>query len=133
MLRVYREMQNIEYFDWFYFICIDISNLRFICVEFVEESIGSGGFYKEFKVKIDYKGLKIVYLNVRGIFNKIGEIRLLFLDSKLDVLVIIEIYLKGDINLSEIFVDGYKIVRCDRMYKSCGGCMIYYLNNFSCY
>lgn len=61
-------------------------------------------------------------MNVRGIFNKIGEIWLLFLDSNLDVLVMIEIYLKGDINLSEIFVYGYKIVRFYRMYKSCGRC-----------
>ena len=126
-------MQNTEHFDWSYPICTDISNLRSTRVEFAEESTGSGGLYKELKAKIDYKGLKIAHLNVRGILNKIGEIRLLLLDSKLDVLAITETHLKGDINSSEISVDGYKIARCDRMHKSCGGCMIYYSNNLSCY
>lgn len=46
----------------------------------------SGSLYKELKAKIDYKVVKIAHLNVRGILNKIGEIRLLLLDSKLDVL-----------------------------------------------
>lgn len=46
----------------------------------------SGSLYKELEAKIDYKVVKIAHLNVRGILNKIGEIRLLLLDSKLDVL-----------------------------------------------
>ena len=126
-------MQNTEHFDWSCPICTDVSNLRPTRVEFAEESPSSGGLYKELKAKTDYKGLKIAHLNVRGILNKIGERRLPLLDSKLDVLAITETHSKGDINSSEISVDGYKIARFDRMYKSCGGCMIYYSNNLSCY
>ena len=118
--RAYREMQNTEHFDWSCPICTDVSNLRPTSVEFAEESPSSGGLYKELKAKTDYKGLKIAHLNVRGILNKIGERGLLLLDSKLDVLAITETHLKGDINSSEISVDGYKIARFDRMHKSCG-------------
>lgn len=82
----------------------------------------SGSLYKELKAKIDYKVVKIAHLNVRGILNKIGEIRLLLLDSKLDVLAMTETHLKGDINSSEISVHGYKIARLYRTHKSCGRC-----------
>ena len=104
-------------------------------MEFAEESTdtSSGSLCKDLKAKIDYKGLKIAHLNVRGILNKITEIRLLFLDTKLNVLAITESHLKGDINSSEISVDGFKIARFERMHKICGGCMICYSNNLSCY
>lgn len=58
---------------------------------------------------------------------------MLLLESKLDVLAITETHLNGDINSSEISVDSYKIARLDRTHKSCGGCIIYYSNNLSCY
>ena len=73
---------------------------RLTNVELAEESTdtSTGSLYKELKARIDYKGLKIAHLNVREILNKIGEIRLLLLESKLDVLAITETHLKGDIN-----------------------------------
>lgn len=72
----------------------------------MEESTdtSSGSLYKELKAKTDYKDLKVAHLNVRGVF----KIRLLLLDSNLDVLAITEAHLQCDINSSEISVDGYK-------------------------
>ena len=95
----------------------------------------SGRIHDDLKVKIttDHKGLKIAHLNVRGIIGKINEVRLLLLDSRLDVLAITETHLRGDINSSEISVDGYKIARLDRTYKSGGGCVIFFSNNLCCY
>ena len=127
-------MQNTEHFNCFYPFCTD-KNSRLTNVELVEESTdtSNGSLYKEIMAKIDYKGLKIAHLNVRGIVNKIGEIRLLLLESKLDVLAITETHLKGDINSSEMSVYGYKIARLHRTHKGCDGCMIYYSNDLNCY
>ena len=46
---------------------------------------------------------------------------MLLLESKLDVLAITETHLKGDINSSEISVDGYKIARLDRTLRVVAG------------
>ena len=68
-----------------------------------------------------------------GIIGKINEIRLLLLDSKLDVSAITETHLQGDVNSSKISVDGYKIARLHRTHKSGSGCVIFLSNNLSCY
>lgn len=72
------------------------------------------------------KNLKVGYINVNGIINKLNEVYVFLNEVKWDILGIIEIYLIVFIldNLLRIF--GYDFVRKDRFSFKGGGVLIYY-------
>ena len=56
------------------------------------------------------KGLSIAHLNTCSLLDKLEQVRLLLIDSKLDILAISESWLSNRIEDSEIYIDGYKSV-----------------------
>ena len=76
----------------------------------------------------NYKGLKIAHLNVRSLYPKIDEIRVVVISLHLDVMCISETWLNESISDGEIAIDGYSIVRKDRENQRGGGVCLYYKN-----
>ena len=70
-------------------------------------------------------GLKISHLNVRSLFPKMEEIRMLLKDQPLDIFTISETWLNGSISDQELYVPGYSLVRQDRLQKKGGGTAVY--------
>ena len=59
-------------------------------------------------------GLTIGHINVCSLRNKVDEIHILLLDSKLDILGISETNLDCNIPDSSLHIDGYTFIRQDR-------------------
>lgn len=75
-----------------------------------------------------YGGLKCAHININGLVNKIDEVRLLLDETKLDIFAITETHLSKFTTDNEIDINGYHIIRRDRIGKSnhWGGTIIYY-------
>lgn len=75
--------------------------------------------------------IKIAFHNVRSIVKNIDYYRTFFQNSKLAVLGIVESWLKSSITNKFVELDGYKIVRSDRLLdnKKRGGGVAFYLNS----
>ena len=71
------------------------------------------------------RGLKISHLNVRSLFPKIDEIRMLLKDQPVDIFTVSETWLNGSISDQELYVPGYSLVRQDRLQKKGGGSAVY--------
>ncbi|MGL5684566.1 MAG: endonuclease/exonuclease/phosphatase family protein, partial [Vagococcus fluvialis] len=71
------------------------------------------------------KGFFGGHLNIRSLFPKCDEIRILLLGSNLDFLCISETWLNDRISTSMIDVPGYKCYRKDRVAGRGGGVLIY--------
>jgi len=71
------------------------------------------------------RGLKLSHLNVRSLFPKMEEIRMLLKDQPLDIFTISETWLTGSISDQELYVPGYSLVRQDRLQKKGGGTAVY--------
>ena len=76
------------------------------------------------QVKSD-KGLRICHLNVRSLYGKIDEIRVIVLSSEIDIFCISESFLDDSISNSEIDIPGYDIERRDRPNGRGGGVLMY--------
>lgn len=63
----------------------------------------------------EQKGLLILHLNVRSLINKVELIRQILEDEKIDALCLTESWLTSYISDDLIKVDGYKILRKDRV------------------
>lgn len=70
-------------------------------------------------------------LNVHRLYNKHDSARELLYKSSLHVLAITESWLTQDVSESEIYIDGYTVVRKDRVStrKLQGGGIILYIKN----
>ena len=66
------------------------------------------------------KGLKIVFLNVRSLYNKIDSIRLEVENIKPDILNINEIWLHDNIDDGFVSIKDYTLIRSDRMTMEAG-------------
>ena len=75
------------------------------------------------------KGLKIAHINIRSLFGKIEEIRFMLQKLNFDVLCINETWLNASINNNIISVDGYDLIRHDRMDGRRGGGVCIYIKN----
>ena len=62
------------------------------------------------------KGIKMVHINVRSLFNKIDQIRTMF--NGFDVIIISESWLTPAIPDSSIAIPGYNLVRQDRLHQT---------------
>ena len=60
------------------------------------------------------KGIKILHLNIRSLYNKLDEIRLLVVESNPDILGISETWLHNGIDDSEIHIPNFSLLRKDR-------------------
>ena len=70
-------------------------------------------------------GLKLAHINVCSLLPKIDEIRFLILTLDLDILCISETWLHKQIMNHEIVIDGYDIIRKDRLDKRGGDVCMY--------
>ena len=74
-------------------------------------------------------GLKLAHINVCSLLPKLDEIRFLILSLDLDVLCISETWLHEQIPNHEIIIDGYDVIRKDRLDKRGGGVCMYVKNS----
>jgi len=73
----------------------------------------------------------ILYFNVRSLLPKMDHLRAICCSSSPDVICIVETWLDYTIADSEIFIQGYSIVRLDRS-RHGGGVLIFVNNQFTC-
>lgn len=78
------------------------------------------------KLATSAKDLKVAHINIRGLKNKIDELRVLLQLCRFDVFAITESHLKSDISDGEISIDRYNVLRRDRTNRKGGGCTVYY-------
>ena len=76
------------------------------------------------------KGLRICYLNVRSLVNKIDEMRVFCETHQKHVLSLNETWLDSSISNSEIQLPGYSLVRRDKTRRN-GGVLIYVSSNLN--
>jgi exonuclease III len=70
------------------------------------------------------KGFKIGHLNIQSLRFKVDHVRIL-LNDNFDLLCLTETWLNGNINDSEIKIDGYNVSRLDRTHMGHGGILCY--------
>ena len=84
------------------------------------------------------KGLKIVFWNVRSLYNKIGTIRLEVDNIRPDILNISETWLHDSIDDGFVTFKDYTLIRSDRktieagMLKKGGGLCTYFKSGLAC-
>jgi hypothetical protein len=86
----------------------------------------------QFSVKYKHN-LKIAHVNAQSLVNHghFSEFSDIFLLSCVDIIVVSETFLKGNILDSAVALDGYKLFRNDREGASCGGVAVYALEKLS--
>lgn len=75
------------------------------------------------------KGLKIVFLNINRLINKLSEVKYFIDLYNIDILCLSETWLKADLNEFEVRIADYQLFRCDRIGKIGGGVAIYVRNS----
>ena len=79
------------------------------------------------------KGVKIVHLNIRSLFKKIDQLRLILIDSNIDIITLSETWLHQNIDSQLINIQGYSVNRLDRelkyTHKKRGGRLVAYIKN----
>ena len=79
------------------------------------------------------KGFKLVHTNVRSLPKKIDQLRVLLLDSRIDVVTISETWLNASVTLPEVEIGGFLAYRQDResgtRVKKKGGGLLTYINS----
>ena len=78
------------------------------------------------RLNTNTKHLKIAHLNIRGLRNKVDEIRILLKLCRFNIFGITETHLKSEIADGEIEIENYNFIRRDRPERQGGGCIIYY-------
>ena len=63
------------------------------------------------------KGIKMVHLNIRSLFKKIDQLRILLHDSDIDFFTVLETWLKPHIHSQSLQIPGYELYRSDRTAK----------------
>ena len=79
----------------------------------------------------DKNGLKICSFNARSIFKKLDEIKNLLDGVNVDLICVTETLLKEAITDSAISIDGFDVIRKDRVGNRGGGVCIYIKNNLN--
>ena len=60
------------------------------------------------------KGFKIIHQNIRSVLKKIDQLRVLFVDSGIEVITLSETWLNENISPSMVHIEGYETFRMDR-------------------
>ena len=84
--------------------------------------------YDDLKENIKGPGISAGHINIRSIVKNLNEIKLLLQHTNFDLLALTETHLTDQIDDSEVYIDGYEIIRMDRKNRPGGGCAIYYKN-----
>ena len=90
------------------------------------EEIVETNTWQPFKIR----GLHIMHLNINSLLNKIHELRSIAQKSNPTVIGITESKIDNTVLDSEVDIDGYSIIRCDRT-RNGGGVLMYINNNVS--
>ena len=77
-------------------------------------------------------GLNVGHLNTKGLRGKLPEIKLLLLETSLDILAITETKLPSNVSDEEIGINGYFVARKDRDSNG-GGVLSYYKQTLTAY
>ena len=80
------------------------------------------------RLATNIKHLKTAQLNIRGLRNKVDEIRILLKLCRFEIFGITEIHLKSEISNGEIEIENCNFIRRDRPERQGGGCIIYYIS-----
>lgn len=78
------------------------------------------------------KGLHVCHINAQSLAPKLDEFRLLFINSKVDVICISETWFSPEISNSAYKVEGYKLYRADRIGRERGGVAAYLRSDIYC-
>ena len=75
--------------------------------------------------------IKLSHLNIRSLKNRdhIIQLRLLVKQIKHEIITISETWLNSTVSNADIELEGYKILRLDRLGKAGGGLCMYYRND----
>ena len=77
-------------------------------------------------------GITIGHTNVRGLYTNLAQVKLLAFNTNLNVLAISETHLSPALKDHEIAIQGYQILRRDRIGRTGGGVVIYYKDSLDC-
>ena len=77
-------------------------------------------------------GITIGHTNVRGLYTNLAQVKLLAFNTNLDVLAISETHLSPALKDHEMAIQGYQILRRDRIGRTGGGVVIYYKDSLDC-
>ena len=77
------------------------------------------------------KGFHMVHLNINSLLPKIDELRAIASSTKASIIGITESKIDKSVTDSEISIDGYNLLRCDRNRR--GGGVVCYIKNNICY
>lgn len=75
------------------------------------------------------KGFKICHLNVRSILANLEVLKCNVLKGELDIIALSETWLSKFANDNLLHVEGYELVRQDRVYKARGGGLCVYISS----
>ena len=79
--------------------------------------------YDSFSLKC--KGFEIVHHNVHHILNKMDQMRPLLSSIKIDIYGACETFLVNNVSNNELNIQGYNVVRADRIGSRGGGIVVY--------
>ena len=77
-------------------------------------------------------GITIGHTNVRGLDTNLAQVKLLAFNTNQDVLAISETLLSPALKDHEIAIQGYQILRRDRIGRTGGGVVIYHKDSLDC-
>ena len=78
------------------------------------------------------KGLKLVHINIRSLFPKIDQLRIILENSPIDIITLSETWLNTSVDSKMVDIKGFKLFRLDRKNpdnrKRRGGGLLVYIN-----
>jgi hypothetical protein len=77
------------------------------------------------------KGIKIAYLNINRIINKMHELPFIFSKYKFHIVFVAETWLNDSISNTFLNIDSYRVIRLDRSYNAGGGLLCFVHDNIN--
>ena len=90
-------------------------------------ALSSAPVARGIETRIDHEkpGIKIAHINVNSLRNKIDQVRFLTCRQSIDIMCITETRLDDKITNYDICIDGFQLIRKDRIGRVGGGVCIY--------
>ena len=86
----------------------------------------------ELKIRVkdlNLKRLTVYHLNIRSLFHKLDQVKLMLMQANIDIMCVTETWLNNNISNHELAIQRYKLVRKDRSTKRGGGIIAYICND----
>lgn len=80
-----------------------------------------------------YSGIKLCHINVRSLLTNIIDFRSQLMENNFEIVGIGETWLTSEVSDQNIEINGYNIVRKDRLHRRGGGVMMYVSNSIKNY